>query len=292
MSIRICSRDDARHLLPLLSPKLSRVPPFVAPREADMESLFDSGRALSRPICAGTFSGGELKAAALFGVLPDASGPRDFGLIGPGDGIIQWFVCSDPAAGTELLNHCRAQLPARTFVCPESGGLSQLGIFNTGMLPVSFTEETVVMMTNGLTIPAGETWGHQERLWFRTEIRADLPSLELPAELAVERKATGTLASSLRVLDGSDIAGECRISQTTLFGRPYPGHVYVEWLGVEERQRNRGLGGKLLIEQMRWARENGATACVLTTHSGRPAHRLYRKLGFTGVGAARTYCTI
>ena len=291
MSIRICSRDDAGRLLPLLSPKLSRVPPFVAPQEADLGLLWDSGQALSRPVCAGGYSGGELKAAALFGVLPDSSGPRDFGLIRPGDGIIQWFACSDPAAGAKLLDHCRARLPAQTFVCPESGGLSRFGIFGTGMLPVSFTEETVVMLTNGLTVPDSEAWGHQERLWFQTEIRADLPSLEIPPGLAAVRDATGTLASSLRLLDGTDLAGECRISQTTLFGRPYPGHVYIEWLGVGERHRNCGLGGKLLIEQLRWARENGATVCVLTTHSGRPAHRLYRRLGFTGVGAARTYCT-
>ena len=185
MAIRTCDRDDAGRLLPLLAPKLSRTPPFVTPQETDVALLFDSGRALAQTTCAGVFAGGDLKAAALFGVLPETSGPRDFGLIRPGDGIIQWFVCNDPASGTELLNHCRAQLPARVFVCPDSSGLSPLSVFRTGMLPVSFVEETVVMMTNGLTVPVGETWGPQERLWFRTEIRADLPSLEVPAGLTL-----------------------------------------------------------------------------------------------------------
>lgn len=290
MAIRTCDRDDAGRLLPLLASKLSCTPPFVAPQEADLGLLFDSGRVLAQPICAGIFAGGELKAAALFGVLPETSGPRDFGLIRPGDGIIQWFVCSGPASGTELLNHCRSQLPARVFVCPDSSGLSPFSVFRTGMLPVSFVEETVVMLTHGLTLPASEAWGPQERLWFRTEIQPDLPELEVPAGLTAVRNATGALASSLKILDGTDVAGECRISQATLFGRPYPGHVYIDWLGVGERYRDRGLGGRLLIEQMRWARENGATVCLLTTHSGRPAHKLYRRLGFAGVGAARTYC--
>ena len=289
MTIRPCDSDDAGKLLPLLSPKLSRTPPFVSPHETDLASLFDSGRSLSHPTCTGMFVGGDLRAAALFGVLPETTAPRDFGLIRPGDGVIQWFACSDPAAGTELLNHCRSQLPARVFVCPESGGLSPLGLFRTGMLPVSFVEETVVMMTNGLTVPAGETWGSQERLWFRTQIHADLSCLEVPPGLATVRETTGPLASSLKVLAGENIVAECRISQATLFGRPHLGHVYVDWLGVGERYRDHGLGAKVLIEQMRWAHENGAAVCLLTTHSGRPAHRLYRRLGFTGVGAARTY---
>ncbi len=291
MAIRACSQDDTGQFLSLLSPKLSRTPPFLAPTEADLAKLFDGGQSLSEPACAGVFSGGELKAAALFGIWPETSTPRDFGLIRPGDGIIHWFVCNDPAAGTELLNHCRSLLPARVFVCPEFGGLAPFSLFRTGMLPVSFVEETVVMLTNGLTLPASAAWGPQERLWFRTDIRTDLPSLELPSGLTAGRDITGTLASSLKVFAGTDAVGECKISPTTLFGRPYPGRVYVDWLGVEEHRRDCGLGGKLLIEQMRWARENGATACVLTTHAGRPAHRLYRRLGFAGVGAARTYCT-
>jgi GNAT superfamily N-acetyltransferase len=263
----------------------------VAPGVTDLELLFDSGRDLSQPVCAGVFAGGELKAAALFGTLPETASPRDFGLIRPGDGVIQWFVCRDPSSGTELLDHCRSQLPARTFVCPESSGFSPFSVFRTGMLPVSFGEENVVMLTNGLTVPASEAWGPQERLWFRTEIRADLPGLELPPGLTAVRDTTGTLTSSLRILDGADLAGECRISPAMLLGRPCPGHVYIGWLGVGEHYRNGGLGGRLLVEQLRWARENGATVGVLTTHSGRPAHRLYRRLGFAGVGAARTYCT-
>lgn len=291
MTIRPCSQDDAGQLLRLLSPKLSRTPPFLAPTEADLARLFDCGRSLSEPTCAGVFSGEELKAAALFGVLPDTAGSRDFGLIRPGDGIIPWFVCNDPAAGTELLNHCRSLLPTRVFVCPESSGLSPFSIFRTGMLPVSFVEETVVMLTNGLTPPVGETWGPQERLWFRAEIRADLPCQEFPPQLTAVREVSGPLASSLKISGHLGLAGECKISQAMLFGQPYPGHVYVDWLGVAAEYRNLGLGEKLLNEQMRWARENGATVCVLTTHAGRPAHRLYRRLGFTGVGAARTYCT-
>ena len=291
MSIRACGRDDLGRLLPLLAPKLARVPPFPAVREADLERLLDGGRLLSDPACAGVFVGGDLRAVALFGVLPEASGPRDFGLIRPGDGIVHWLVCADPAAGTELLNHCRSQLPARVFVCPEFGGLSAFGVFRTGMLPVSFVEETVVMLANGLEVPAGEAWGPQERLWFRAEIRADLPELALPTGLVAERTVSGPLSSSLKILAGGDVAGECRLSQATLLGRPCAATVYVDWLGVAQNHRDRGLGGMLLLEQMRWARDLGAAVCVLTTHSGRPAHRLYRRLGFVGVGAARTYCT-
>jgi GNAT superfamily N-acetyltransferase len=290
MTIRTCGLEDFPALLKLLGGKLSRRYPFQAPRAEDLAVLLPGDDSLPS-VCEGVFVDGELKAAASFGVLPESSGKVEFGIIKSGDGIIDWLVCSDIAAGQSLLEHCLARLPRRTFAFPCSfGAFRRTSLFSSGMLPDCFEEETKLLRMNGFSVPASDSWGPQERICFKLDIPDDIPQQDFPAQFTLSRKVDGPLRSSLEIEDAEhSVAGVCIVAQCSLFGRPFAGHVYICWLMVCEQYRKHGFGAKLLLEQLRWAREEGASVSVLTTHSGRPAHHFYRKLGYSELSLMRSY---
>ncbi len=273
----------------LIAQKISRVYPFAFLRPTDVLHLLS----LDDPFpseCVGVFVDGELKGAASFGVLPESSGSKDFNIIKPRDGVIRWFVCSDLPAGQALLRHCLGRLPGRVAAFPEFGDFRLLNAFNSGMLPVSFAEETTLFPANGFSIPSSDAWGPQERLCFTLDMPDEIPAQEFPERFTLAHETKGGMESSLR-LEGAGhvLAGECRLSQCALFGAPLQEHVYVDWLWVDEAWRSHGFGGRLLLEQLRRARGEGAQTSLLTTHSGRPAHKLYRRLGYSEAAVMRTY---
>lgn len=62
--------------------------------------------------------------------------------------------------------------------------------------------------------------------------------------------------------------------------------VYVDYLGVDEGLRGRGLGGALLREAIAWGRRLGRRKASLTVREDRPvALRLYERAGFRQVRA-------
>lgn len=282
--------DDWVEALPLFAHKAARAYPFLVP-DADVCSRWGVAADRIRDLSTiGLYASGQLQAAAAFGVFSGET-PADFGLIQPGDGVIAWLTAATEDAAGELLDYCRRQLPARCFACPEFAGFGHFSLFRSGMLPEFFTEETAALVRSGWQIPASEKWGCQERLWFMMKLSSDFPAPELPENCILRREERGELASVLFACDSDQTVGECQVSPAILGGRIYPRHVYIGWLHVADSYRGKGLGGSLLCEQLRWARINGAEVGVLTTHSGRPAHKLYRRLGFSLAGTARAYAT-
>lgn len=72
-------------------------------------------------------------------------------------------------------------------------------------------------------------------------------------------------------------------------GQVVPNAAFLNWLGVEIPYRGRGLANTILLNQIDLARQHGAVYLYLTTHSGRPAWKLYQKMGFQEVGRLRSY---
>ncbi len=280
---------DEAAVAPLLSAKAGQSYPFWTPTSDAWPAVFAADKRLAAPATWGLYESGQLRAAALCGVY-SGSESVDFGLVRPGDGVVSWLVASSHSTGEKLLAHCLARLPQRCFVCPEFGGLRQLTVFRTGMLPSAFADETAVLSAK-LQTPATDAWGPQERYWLKLDMSDRVAAPVFPQGGELQREAQDELASTLRWHAGGQVVGECRISPATLGGKVYSRHVYVDWLGVDEAQRGKGLGQSLLLEQLRWACAQSATTALLTTHSGRPAHQLYRRLGFAIVGTARTYVT-
>lgn len=57
----------------------------------------------------------------------------------------------------------------------------------------------------------------------------------------------------------------------------------LEDMVVDERARGEGIGARLLQAAERWAFERGATRLqLLADRMNRPAHRFYRRMGWTG----------
>jgi ribosomal protein S18 acetylase RimI-like enzyme len=269
----------------------ARVYPYrpLAARAARL--LLEPDPLLANTEIIGAFDGTKVMAVAHLGVLAPAAGPRDYGIVRPGDGVVPWFFCATMRAGHALLRHCLDRLPAQVYAYPEFGGLNACFMFKTGTIPACFTEEEIVFKTNGFVLATSTAWGRQERFWMAWDMPGKLEKTSFPDTLRLERKTSSGLSSHVRLLDrgSSQLAGECRISGAETCRRPFPGHVHIDWLGVNEKYRNQSLGRKLLLEQCRWARAHGARTAVLSTHADQPAWHLYNRLGFRGVGLSRSF---
>ena len=289
MQLRPLEKKDHDKLAGLLNTNLKNIYPFKEAGAEAIEVFLQDNKTVENAQTAGIFEDNILKGAACFGTLPENGKKADFDIILPGDGIILWLVCSDVTAGYELVSSCLSKLPKTVFAFPEFGSFRTLTLFNTGMLPSIFTKEETVFRSSAFNIPAGEEWGPQERCWFKGEVSGDLPLLSLPEELEIKREAREGYCSRLKLFDKGILIGECNTSNIKLFGKIFPKHFYVDWITVNEEYRKHSLGRKLLLEQCRFAREKGADTCILTTHTGRSAHKFYRKLGYTGTGLSRTF---
>jgi len=144
---------------------------------------------------------------------------------------------------------------------------------------------------NGFTIPCSRDWGAQERYCMHLLIPKVIPSDTLDNDLHIVREEHNRRNSSLKLLTktGEEI-GVCRVHPAECQGKIMPGCVVISWLWIKENWRNRSLGKYLLSNQLEWAKKNGAEESILTTHTGQPAHYLYRKLGYEIVDTMRTYC--
>ena len=290
MQLRPLEKKDHNKLAGLLNTNLKNIYPFKEAGEEAIEVFLQDNKTIENVTTAGIFENNILKGAACFGTLPENGKKADFDIILPGDGVILWLVCSDVTAGYELVSHCLSKLPKTVFAFPEFGSLRTLTLFNTGMLPSVFTKEETVFRSSAFNIPAGEEWGPQERCWFRSKVPNNIELLAVPEEFELKREIMEGYRSRLKLFNKGVLIGECNISNLKLFGKTFPGHFYIDWLSVQEKYRSRSFGSKLLLEQCRFAGEKGAVTCILTTHTGQPAHRLYKKLGFIGEGLSRTFC--
>jgi ribosomal protein S18 acetylase RimI-like enzyme len=83
------------------------------------------------------------------------------------------------------------------------------------------------------------------------------------------------------------VAGEVvGVAYCRLFDAEDHGHGYVDdetpevTIAVREDCRGRGLGGRLMNELARAAREEGCTRLSLSVDAGNPARHLYQRLGY------------
>jgi ribosomal protein S18 acetylase RimI-like enzyme len=98
----------------------------------------------------------------------------------------------------------------------------------------------------------------------------DVPSLRIVARCAV--KAMG--------LGGAVAAGWRSLARAAVDLKSADAGIHLVELQVDPDHRNEGLGGRLLAEVERVARERGASTLSLTTQIDNPARRLYERSGF------------
>ena len=98
----------------------------------------------------------------------------------------------------------------------------------------------------------------------------DVPSLRIVAGAAL--KAMG--------LRGALAAGRRSLARAAVDITSGEEGIHLVELQVDPDRRNEGLGGRLLAEVERIARERGAPRLSLTTQIDNPARRLYERSGF------------
>ena len=98
----------------------------------------------------------------------------------------------------------------------------------------------------------------------------DVPPLRIVARCAV--KAMG--------LGGALVAGWRSLARAAVDLTSAEEGIHLVELQVDPSYRNQGLGGRLLAEVERVARERGASSLSLTTQIDNPARRLYERSGF------------
>ena len=290
-SIRPLTASDLNELERLLSLVVAPVHPHLPVAGLTWEELIPAFCGLLEPRAEGIFRDGRLLAAARWGRVPTGEG-RDYGNIRGGDGLIPWLLFDDADAAGSLLGRIADDMPGRLYAFPEGGELRTFLPFGTGMLPVSAEAATSFFQNHGFVLPEGEAWGVQERIFMHLRIpeRWEVPD---PAEgLRVETSGEGLKRSfKLHLADntGERVVGESSLAPAVVRGREMPGTVFVCWLGVDETVRGKGLGRFLLAAAIETVRQAGATDILLTTHAGRPAWRLYERMGFVEVDRARSY---
>jgi GNAT superfamily N-acetyltransferase len=226
----------------------------------------------------GAFSGTELLAAAKIGRNPVEGEPRDFRNMLPGDGVIDWLLLSDEDAADALLDFAAPTLGERRYAFPEKGGLRPFAPFHTGMLPIQRKPITAFFERRGWEQPVGETWGPQERIAYRYDFAGPVEVPSLPQGLRMKKDTDLEIETN----NGAPV-GASSISNGMLRGEKLLDAVYVGWLGVNEEWRGQGLGRILLTMQLKKAYEMGANRVYLTTHAGKPAWKLYERMGFREV---------
>jgi ribosomal protein S18 acetylase RimI-like enzyme len=110
------------------------------------------------------------------------------------------------------------------------------------------------------------------------------PLLFDPLRLEVEN-IKSRLEWNLELYDGEMLIGECQswgIPPEFAACPDYDRWMQIEWLGVEEAYRHRGLGKLLLAEQLHAHAWRGKMYCLLYTETDNTsAVKLYKGMGFT-----------
>jgi ribosomal-protein-alanine N-acetyltransferase len=132
----------------------------------------------------------------------------------------------------------------------------------------------------------------------RNWVFSDMAVEHLPEVLAIERVSFPTPWTGPLFLQELQVAFS-RIILARRPGAPIAGYVcrwfvadevHVLNVAVAPQFRTQGLGGLLMHEILREARENQATAVTLEVRRGnRPGRRLYESFGFEEVGLRRNY---
>ena len=236
----------------------------------------------------GAFAAGRLVAAMKWGRRRADAPGADFDNLHPGDGVVFWLFFTDPAGADALLARARTSGAARIYAFPEGGDLARLTLFETGMLSLRRKRAVNYFERSGFVVPAGDAWGPQERIGFRLAIpdRVDVPTL--PPGFRIEVHTTERACRLLLLTESGERIGEANMGPARMNGLDVPRSFFLHWLGVDGAYRDRGFGRMLLLNQIEHARRLGATDLYLTTHSGRPAWKLYQRIGFTEVDRFRS----
>ena len=289
---RTLNDADLNELMRLFNTSFADANPYVPLNTLKSEDLLDPAHGdLVNPQIKGVFQDGSLRAAMKWGRAPEEE-TRDFGNLHGGSGVISWLVMEDEEAADTLYQHALPELGDTIYVFPEGGELGTLFPYHTGMLPVTAEHLVKFFEDRGFVIPEGETWGVQERICMQYDVpvRPEVP--ESPAGLELVVKAEG-LSIRLNLVEERDnqkqIVAEAYLAPATIQGSVLEDVAYVSWLGVNESLRGRGIGGFLMQHLIADAAQAGARQLILTTHAGRPAWKLYERLGFFEVSRARSY---
>ena len=244
---------------------------------------------LESPVVRGAFRGRRLLAAIKWGRHAADAPAADSGNLLPGDGVISWLFFDEETAAEALFEEARSVLGSRIYAFPEGGDLGRVTVYGTGMLPLRREHITAFIDRRGFRVPSSETWGPQERICFHLPVpeRIGIPALppgfharflqeDLPNELLLSAE------------DGAP-AGKSTMRPARANGNDVARAAFLGWLGVDAPYRDRGMGTLLLSMQIRQARRLGIDDLYLTTHAGRPAWRLYQRIGFREVDRVRSY---
>jgi len=292
-SIEPVTDDQLVQLTGLLNVDIDRVYPFRPVDDIVTRHLLaDSCKPLRDVAVLGAFRDNHLCAAAKVGEMPPDADPMDCANVLPGDDVIVWMVFDDDGAADELLRRLMTRLGQRIYAFPDFSGLKWLSAFHTGMLPLGRRRLTSFFESYGFKVPEGETWGPQDRVCYRLALTDAFEVPPLPVNFCWERSGKG-LSYAMKLMHGNGsepkVAGECSMSPAVERGIVRDNAVFISWLGVNSEFRSNGLGGTLLKAMLNVALENGAVEAYLTTHAGRPAWRLYERIGFEKVCRARSY---
>ncbi|MFP4141787.1 MAG: N-acetyltransferase family protein [Thermoplasmata archaeon] len=101
---------------------------------------------------------------------------------------------------------------------------------------------------------------------------------DISAEIEMVDDDREILYSIARLEDSGEVVGFSR----TMFLDLLSGNKIAQNSGlvVKKNQRNKGIGGALLIDSFHGTNEKGYDEMYISTHSNNPAKRLYKRLGF------------
>ena len=237
----------------------------------------------------GAFAAGRLVAAMKWGRRRADAPSADFDNLHPGDDVIFWLFFTDPAGAEALLARARTSGAVRIYAFPEGGDLARHTLFETGMLSLRRKRVADFFERSGFTVPAGDAWGPQERIGFRLAIPDRVEVSPPPPGFRIEVHTTERACRLLLLTESGERIGEANMGPARMNGLDVPRSYFLHWLGVAAAYRDRGFGRMILLNQIEHARRLGATDLYLTTHSGRPAWKLYQRIGFTEVDRFRSY---
>jgi GNAT superfamily N-acetyltransferase len=201
-----------------------------------------------------------------------------------GTGEIDWFLSlpGRDAAASAVLVAVR-DLLATWEVRQERGwgggvpaGPPLLGV------PDSWPHVAAALGAAGYEIPAKS---HREALYGGRLDGVPAPGEPPIAELEIQRTVGNNGTGFAAVLDHEEL-GRCEVRQDLTHGGALPalrGWAELSEIGVQESQRNRGIGGWLLRHAVSWLRLSGCDRLVLNVtedDEAAGAGRFYRRFGW------------
>jgi len=177
-------------------------------------------------------------------------------------------------ARTNLLAHARPSLGKRVYAFPEANGLGKYTVWGTGMLSTSRKRVTAYLECRGFTVPEGEQWGPQERFAYRLRIAGPRAIASLPDGFTVRLEQNGP-ATVIRLLDpAGSVVGTASVGEARAADREMPNAVYMGWLGIDQSFAER-VSYDSPSDADRARSTERQDDMFLTTHSGRPAWKVY-----------------